>query len=140
MCVHVIVAPLVSSTVVLSSGTTYGFIGLILMGGHLAPTSTFGLNDEWKKLQKNERNRQTSLIMNNNIPSRKPLSTLFVCFPCNVASRLTSRHHKRVVMKINSNPIYFILKSNICILLAMPVTNNSLPIEPVNGHGLGSTR
>ena len=74
-------APLESNNVVLSSGTAKGSNVSTHTGGHVEPTSTVGLNEEWKKDQKKARKRQTSLMMNSNIPKRKPFSTLSVCFP-----------------------------------------------------------
>jgi len=43
------------------------------MGGQTAPISTVGPKEEWKKAQKNEKKKQTSDKINNNIPHLKPL-------------------------------------------------------------------
>merc|ERR1719270_2486944 len=104
MWAHVIAAPLDRSTVVFKRGTSYGSIGLTLVGGHVEPVSTFGLNEEWKNAQKKAMKRNTSLTMNNNIPNRNPDSTRSVCLPCNDASRITSRHHCIIVKRTIINP------------------------------------
>lgn len=88
-----IVAPLESRTVVFNKGTSKGLIGITSAGGQKDPDSTLGLKDAWKKDQKNEAKKKISLTMNNNTPRRILFSTCAVCFPCSVASRLTSRHH-----------------------------------------------
>ena len=81
MWAQVMVAPLESNTVVFSNGTPKGLMDSTHTGGQVAPTSTVGLKDEWKNDQKKAKKRQTSLIINSNIPNRNPFSTLSVCFP-----------------------------------------------------------
>ena len=63
ICAHVMVAPLDKSTTVFNNGTTIGSIGII-WGGQ--PNSI--LKAEWKKAQKKEKKKHTSLTMNNNMP------------------------------------------------------------------------
>ena len=70
---------------------------------------------------------------------RIPLSTLPVCFPCNVASRLTSRHHWIMVMSVIDAPIPIRYCSNLLIILAVPTNIRKAPKAPVTGQGLGST-
>ena len=104
MCAHVMVAPDERRMVVFNKGTSNGLIAWIPVGGHADPTSTFGLREAWKNAQKNARKKNTSEEINNTIPSRIPLSTLRVCFPWNVASRVTSRHHCTIVARISTSP------------------------------------
>lgn len=93
ICDQVTVAPLESNTVVFNNGTSKGLIAKIPVGGHACPISTAGDKDEWKKAQKKAKKNITSLLINKTIPIRIPRSTFLVCLPCNVASRITSRHH-----------------------------------------------
>jgi len=136
---HVIEAPLARSNVVLSRGTSSGSSEESPAGGHTEPNSTLGLREEWKKAQKNEKNKQTSLIMNRIIPNRKPSSTLYVCLPCMVDSRTTSRHHCVIVNSKIIRPSGPRLASNECCQLVTPANKKNAPAAPVNGHGLGLT-
>jgi len=113
--VQVIEAPLDKRTVVFKRGTSNGLIGSIPIGGHIAPTSIFGLNDEWKNAQKKAKNRKASLTINSNIPSRNPDSTRSVCLPWNNASRLTSRHHWNIVNTTTINPTHHSSVLYLCI-------------------------
>lgn len=133
------VAPLESNTVVFSNGTPKGLIDSTHTGGQVAPTSTVGLNDEWKNDQKKAKKRQTSLIINSNIPNRNPFSTLSVCFPWKVASRLTSRHHWHIVNRTTNIPKYTMRVSYLCITPVNPANMNRPPEAPVIGQGLTST-
>ncbi len=54
-------------------GTSNGFKAEIPIGGQIAPISTVGPKEEWKKAQKKEKKNITSDVMNNNIPNLKPL-------------------------------------------------------------------
>lgn len=74
-------APEDNKTVVFNKGTSNAEIGVIPIGGQIDPTSMLGLKEEWKKAQKKPTKKKTSEQINNNIPKRKPLSTLAVCFP-----------------------------------------------------------
>jgi len=58
---------------VFNNGTSNALIGTIPTGGQTPPTSIVGPNDEWKNAQKNEKKKQTSDKMNNNIPCFSPL-------------------------------------------------------------------
>jgi len=80
-------------------------------GGQTLPTSTLGLKDAWKKAQKKAKKKKTSELMNSTIPIRMPLSTLRVCLPWNVASRVTSRHHWIIVARIRPKPAQISLAS-----------------------------
>ena len=141
MCAQVIVAPLDNSTVVFSRGTSKGLIATTPEGGHTVPISTLGLNEEWKNAQKNAKKKQISLVIKRIIPIRIPSSTLLVCFPWKVASRLTSRHHWAIVIKMINSPILPRIRkvSNLCIHPARPATKKKAPAAPVKGQGLAST-
>lgn len=140
MCAQVIVAPLDSKIVVFRRGTSNGLIVEIPVGGHTLPTSILGLKEEWKKAQKKAKKKNTSEEINNTMPIRRPFSTLSVCAPRWVPSRVTSRHHKYMVIRVRTNPRRMRLASYLCIQEAIPPTRHSLPIEPVRGQGLISTR
>ena len=75
-----IVIPLARRTVVLSRGTWNGLIGVTPVGGHRS-MEVDGCKEEWKKAQKNDAKKQTSLRRNRTIPIRKPRSTGIECFP-----------------------------------------------------------
>ena len=140
MCAQVIVAPLESKIVVFKRGTSNGLIPEIPAGGQTLPTSILGLKEEWKKAQKKAKKKNTSEQINNTIPIRRPSSTLLVWAPRWVASRATSRHQKHMVIEIRARPRRIRLLSYLCIQDASPPTRNSLPIEPVRGQGLMSTK
>jgi len=108
---QVMVAPDERRMVVFSIGTSKGLMASIPTGGQTLPTSTFGLNEAWKKAQKNAKKKNTSEQMNRTIPMRIPLSTLRVCFPWKVASRVTSRHHWTIVARISARPAQISLAS-----------------------------
>lgn len=55
---QVMVAPEDSKIEVLSKGTSNGLIAIMPAGGHIEPTSIFGLNDEWKNAQKNPKKKK----------------------------------------------------------------------------------
>ena len=101
--------------VVLSRGTSKGLMAWMPEGGQADPTSTLGLSAAWKKAQKNARKKNTSELMNSTIPRRMPLSTLRVCLPWKVASRVTSRHHWIMVMSTSMRPTPINRWSYLCI-------------------------
>ena len=80
--------------------------------------------------------------MNNNIPIFNPFCTTNVCNPVYVASRITSLHHAAITNntntkdKINNHSPYAYL----CIYNTPPTVKPNAPIDPTNGHGLGSTK
>ena len=139
ICAQVTEHPLESKITVLSKGTSNGLIGTMPVGGHTLPSSTLGLKEEWKKAQKNAKKNATSEEINSIIPSRIPFSTFLVCFPWNVASRETSRHHCTIVRTIITNPKYIMVSSYLFIHAAIPLVKNILPRAPVKGQGLIST-
>lgn len=90
---HVTETPEDNKITVFKNGTWKGLKGKIPIGGHNDPNSIVGLNLEWKKAQKKERKKKTSLTINNNIPTIKPFKTILEWKPWYVLSRTTSRHH-----------------------------------------------
>ena len=78
---QVIEPPLDSNNVVLSKGTSKGLFLSTPVGGQLHPISTLGLSEAWKKAQKKEKNKNSSLTMKRIIPMRIPSSTFDVCLP-----------------------------------------------------------
>jgi hypothetical protein len=78
---------------VFNSGTPKGLKASTPKGGHWLPSSTFTASLLWKKAQKNLKKKKISETINKIIPQRKPNSTIEVCCPINLASRITSRHH-----------------------------------------------
>ena len=134
------VAPLDSRMVVFKRGTSNGLMAEIPVGGQTLPTSMLGLKEEWKKAQKKAKKKNTSEEINNTMPIRRPSSTLLVCAPRCVPSRVMSRHHKYIVIRIRTSPNRIRSASYLCIQEASPPTKHRLPIEPVRGHGLMSTR
>ena len=137
---QVIVAPEDSNTAVFSKGTRNGFSASIPVGGHETPISTVGASLLWKNAQKKAKKKQTSDVMNNIIPYRKPLITTRVWCPWNVASRTTSRHHLIAVTVVASIPIMnkvIVPKWN---HTTKPEVIMRAPKAAVSGHGLWSTR
>lgn len=92
---------------------------------------------EWKNAQKKETKNKTSEIINNNTPNFNPFNTLKVWCPCNVLSRIISRHHWYFVSKIIKIPKnkIFVLEFIWNNLVDLDKTINK-PNEPVKGHGL----
>ena len=56
-------------------GTEKASIVLIPTGGQTIPISAVGAKDEWKKAQKNEKKKSTSLTINRSIPIFIPSTT-----------------------------------------------------------------
>lgn len=85
--------------ILFSKGTPKGSKATIPIGGQLPPSSMLGLRLLWKYLQKKDKKKNTSEIINNSIPLRRPSSTMKECLPINPPSRDTSRHHWKVINK-----------------------------------------
>lgn len=90
---HVIVRPEEIKMIVFIRGISNGLKGLIPNGGQCWPISNLGDKDEWKYDQKKEKKKRISEIINKIIPIRILLYTLGVWHPWKVDSRVTSRHH-----------------------------------------------
>jgi len=97
---HVTLTPDDNKITVFNNGTWKAFKGSTPQGGHIFPNSTTGLNLEWKKAQKKDKKKKTSLIMNKIIPNISPLTTTPEWPPWNVLSRTTSRHHANTTINI----------------------------------------
>ena len=74
-------APEESRIILLRSGTPNGLKTERPKGGQTLPNSTLGLNLLWKYLQKKDKKKNTSEIINKIIPLRKPSSTTYECLP-----------------------------------------------------------
>ena len=78
--------------------------------------------------------------MNKIIPHRSPFVTYEVWCPKNAPSRTISRHHWTIVNKIIVTPKIAHLLPCPWNHEAVPTVKAKAPIDPVNGHGLSSTR
>ena len=98
---QVTVTPDERRMIVFNKGTCKGLNGWTPVGGQVIPSSNVGDSLLWKNAQKNEKKNRTSEVINKIIPHRSPFSTMFVCSPWRVPSRLISRHHwVQVIIKI----------------------------------------
>lgn len=97
---QVTVAPEASRTAVFSNGTLNGLIGVIPVGGQVQPNSGVGARLLWKKAQKNERKKQTSERINRIIPNRRHFSRFWVWRPISAPSRVISRHHWNITIRV----------------------------------------
>lgn len=132
---QVTVTPEPSKITVFNKGTWKGLNGKIPHGGHIEPNSTVGLNLEWKKAQKKEIKKNTSLIINKIIPNIKPLNTTLVWIPWNVLSRITSRHQNKDTNIIKNNDINNKLNSEYINILIIPITTPKAPNPTTKGQG-----
>lgn len=110
------------------------------MGGQILPISILGDRDIWKNLQKNEKKKKISEIINKIIPNRIKFETFIVCIPWKVLSRITSRHHWIIFNNKEIRPIKnnFILNS--WNHLIAPI-NKIIKLNEVNkGQGLTVTK
>ena len=126
--------------IVLSKGTSIGLKGDTPRGGQCLPNKTSGANLEWKKAQKKERKKNTSEIINNNIPQRNPVSTIFECEPWKLPSWETSNHHWNFTKRIILTP-----KINNLILpkwnqVIRPIVIDIPPTELIRGQGDSFTK
>jgi len=125
---------------VFNNGTPQGLNVWIPIGGQADPSSTLGDNLAWKKAQKNERKKKTSEVINKSIPQRNPVTTIFVCNPCNVPSREISRHQKKAtVVRLNNLSKR---RPNLVVWnhVARPAVSPSLKTADNKGQGDSSTR
>lgn len=102
---HVTLTPEETNTIVFKRGTWKGLKVKIPEGGHTPPNSTAGDNLLWKNAQKNLKKKKTSETINNNIPHRKPNSTMALWNPCAAPSRVISRHHWYITKDKTAKPI-----------------------------------
>ena len=137
---HVTVTPDLNKIIVFSKGIWKGLKGKIEVGGQWPPTSITTLKVLWKKAQKKEKKNKTSEVINKIIPHRNPFITFNVWHPWLNPSRLTSRHHWYLDIKITISPTSI---SNIVFKwnhFTNPVVIIMAPKDAVNGHGLFSTK
>ena len=125
--------------IVFNKGTWKGLNTLIPKGGHIEPISTLGGNLEWKKAQKNLKKKNTSETINSAIPQRSPNSTIDVWSPWIVPSRLMSRHHWVITIKMITNPKINKVTEFKWNHETIPVVKYKPPIAPNKGHGDSST-
>lgn len=110
-------------------------INEIFNGGQFRPISGVGFKDEWKNVQKNEINKNSSEIRKVINLILNPFDVVILCSP-RIFSRIVSRHHwKRI--KINKRDLIdnhnkFLEKMNL-IKLIIKINEFSLIIT---GHGL----
>ena len=140
-CDHVSAAPDESRSPVLRRGIIHGSLGSIPFGGHTAPSEGAGFRLEWKYAQKKAKKSLISDTINRIIPRRSPVCTAVVCWPSNVASRITSRHQKVTLIRIDRIPKRNTdsPRVNPCLYRTRPNTINSAEKAVYSGHGLGST-
>lgn len=109
--------------------------GKIPQGGQNDPNSIVGLNLEWKKAQKKEIKKNTSLTINKIIPTINPLKTVLECKPWKVPSRITSRHHNKDTIIINTKEKNNKSVSKYENILIIPITTLNAPKPANNGQG-----
>lgn len=110
---QVTVTPDLTRIAVFNRGTLKGLKPSTPWGGQINPKSCEGLNEEWKKVQKNAEKKQTSLIINKIIPIFKP-SIIRLLYSPATPSRPTSRHQKNLIInKIKKIKKKFIIKPNL---------------------------
>lgn len=132
---HVTLTPEANKIIVFNNGIWNGLNGKIPQGGHNDPNSIVGLNLEWKKAQKKEIKKKTSLTINKIIPTINPLKTVLECKPWKVPSRITSRHHNIDTINTNikeANNKSTSKKENILII---PITTLKAPNPTNKGQG-----
>ena len=136
---HVTLIPDEIRMIVFNNGTWNGLKTLIPKGGHIEPRSTLGDSLAWKNAQKKLKKKKTSETINKAIPHRRPNSTIDVCRPWTVPSRLISRHHWAITIRIIIKP-----KKNNAIESrwnqeTIPVVKYNPPMAPNKGQGDSST-
>lgn len=99
---HVTVTPLIKRILVLRRGTWKGSIEKILKGGQREPKSFLGFKLLWKKAQNQAEKNKTSLKIKRSIPHFNPSRTSKLWNPVSL-SRLTSRHHLKILTKAIKN-------------------------------------
>lgn len=78
---QVILAPELNKMAVFNNGTSKAFKGEIPTGGQILPISIVGTNALWKKPQKKEKKKTTSVKIKRIIPIFNPFWTTNVCNP-----------------------------------------------------------
>lgn len=138
-CAHVIEAPEEIKIMVFNRGTLIGLNLLIETGGQDCPSSTLGLREKAKNLQKKDKKNIISEVINKIIPIFKPFKTSLKCSPCKFTSRLTSFHHENAI----KNVIIFRVKNKkekLVYNCSFKIrAKNNAEIEQVMGQGLKDT-
>jgi len=132
--------PELNRIAVFSSGMLSGSIVWIPIGDQIQPNSGVGVRLLWKKAQKKAAKKQIFLVINSNMPRRRPFCVLFVCFPIYIASRIMSRHHCIIVIVIDIIPANNSFVSWKWNQLVSPIVIDRALIADRIGHGLGSTK
>ena len=139
---YVTVTPEDNKITVFNKGNSNGFIALIPIGGHLAPSSIVGAKALWKKAQNIAKKKSASDIINNPTPILIPLCTANVWLPKNVPSEITSLNHKLILYTKHKSANNKTLREELKLWklkTALNVTASKLKL--VNkGQGLGDTR
>jgi hypothetical protein len=121
---------------VFSKGIFKGLKFWIPEGGQNDPSSKVGLILEWKNLQKNDKKKNISEVINKTIPHLSPIKTWLVWNPWKVLSREISRHQVNIVKIIINLPKAIIWKFFVWNSFVEPESKISIPRAPVKGHGL----
>ena len=141
-CAYVTVAPLDSSSTVLSRGTVIGLSAVTPTGGHWLPSSTVGASEEWKYAQKILRKKKISVTMNSETPIVSPFCTISVWSPRYVPSVVTSRNHRINANSVARNPS--VTRVDPCAIplkySTAPIIIDSVALAVRRGQGLASTR
>jgi len=141
-CAYVTVTPDDNKIIVLSKGSSNGFIALIPIGGQWAPNTTVGDNELWKYAQNIPRKNNPSETIKRATPILRPLCTAKVWLPINVPSDITSLNQKDIdntKFKNAKNKKYSALL-NPCIDKTPIVVKLSNEILVFNGQGDGETK
>lgn len=140
LCAHVIEMPEDSKIIVFNMGIFVGLNVLIPLGGHIIPISIAGASLLCRNVQKNDEKNRISEQINKIIPIFILVDTLLVCIPWNVASRIVSRHHWIIVIKIIVIPMNIKVGFIFWNQITAPVVVDISPIDPEIGQGLLSTK
>lgn len=96
--------PDVIKIIVFSRGILKGLKFSIFEGGQIKPNSRVGDRLAWKNLQKKEKKKKISEIINKIIPHFNPNTTLNVWNPKKVLSRVISRHQVYIIKALINTP------------------------------------
>lgn len=133
---QVIEIPEESRIIVFNRGIIKGLKTSIIIGGHFIPNSINWINLKWKNLQKKDKKKKISEIINKIIPDFILKNTLNVWSPWNVLSRVISRHHWNmiiiIIIKVNINTKKFFELNNLIILINKIIIIKDL----IKGQGL----
>lgn len=126
--------------IVLRRGILYGLNDIIELGGQFLPISILGERDMWKNIQKKEKKKKISEVINKIIPIRINFETFKVWHPWKVLSRVISRHHWKEFKINNINPKINNLFEDSWNNWIVPVSIIINLNEHIKGHGLRVTK